>query len=129
MEVGLRVTDAPEESCFSDLVSGDNVLAIPLFQRAYRWTQKHLGLLLEDIDAIRDDIASSVFLGVIVSYSRGTAPGRPVTWEIVDGQQRITTLYLLLMAAVEVAARKSEGEWAADVCGTYLLVRPLASNP
>lgn len=129
MEVGLRVTDAPEESCFSDLVSGDNVLAIPLFQRAYRWTQKHLGLLLEDIDAIRDDIASSVFLGVIVSYSRGTAPGRPVTWEIVDGQQRITTLYLLLMAAVEIAARKNEGEWAADVCGTYLLVRPLASNP
>jgi hypothetical protein len=129
MEVGLRVTDAPEESCFSDLVSGDNVLAIPLFQRAYRWTQKHLGLLIEDIDAIRDDIASSVFLGVIVSYSRGTAPGRPVTWEIVDGQQRITTLYLLLMAAVEVAARKNEGEWAADVSGTYLLVRPLASNP
>jgi hypothetical protein len=128
MDVQLRVTDAPEESCFSDLVSGDNVLAIPLFQRPYRWTNKHLQLLLEDVDSIRDEIANSVFLGVIVSYSRGTSPGRPVTWEVVDGQQRITTLYLLIMAAVEIAARKGDAGWAA-VVGTYLLVRPLASNP
>ena len=129
MDVQLRVTDAPEESCFSDLVSGDNVLAIPLFQRPYRWTGKHLQLLLDDVDSIRDEETNSVFLGVIVSYSRGTAPGRPVTWEVVDGQQRITTLYLLIMAAVDVAARGGEADWAADVTGTYLVLRPLASNP
>lgn len=129
MDVSLKVTDAPEESCFADLVAGDNVLSIPLFQRPYRWNNKHLIPLLEDVDAIRDETADSVFLGVIVSYSRGTGPGRPVTWEVVDGQQRITTLYLCLMAAVEVAARNSHSEFAAAVVGTYLLVRPLANNP
>lgn len=129
MDVTLKVTDAPEESSFADLVSGDNVLSIPLFQRPYRWNQKHLGPLLEDIESIRDEIANSVFLGVIVSYSRGTGPGRPVTWEVVDGQQRITTLYLSVMAAAEVVARKGDAKWAADVIGSYLLVRPLASNP
>jgi hypothetical protein len=129
MDVKLRVTDAPEESSFSDLVSGDNVLSIPLFQRPYRWNAKHLDLLLEDIASVSDDVAASVFLGVIVTYSRGTGPGRPVTWEVVDGQQRVTTLYLMIMASVEVAARKGGEEWAAAVVGTYLLVRPLASNP
>ncbi|MEN5113126.1 DUF262 domain-containing HNH endonuclease family protein [Brevundimonas diminuta] len=129
MDVKLRVTDAPEESSFSDLVSGDNVLSIPLFQRPYRWGAKHLDLLLEDVGAVSDDVAASVFLGVIVTYSRGTGPGRPVTWEVVDGQQRVTTLYLLIMAAVEVAARRGGADWAAAVVGTYLLVRPLASNP
>lgn len=129
MEVSLKVTDAPEESCFADLVAGDNVLSIPLFQRPYRWTNKHLQPLLEDIESIRDETASSVFLGVIVSYSRGTGPGRPVTWEVVDGQQRITTLYLALMAAVEVAARRGHPDFALDVIGTYLLVRPLSNNP
>lgn len=129
MDVQLRVTDAPEESSFSDLVSGDNVLAIPLFQRPYRWTGKHLQLLLEDVDSIRDEVTNSVFLGVIVSYSRGTSPGRPVTWEVVDGQQRITTIYLLILAAVEIAAKRGDAEWAAAVVGTYLIVRPLASNP
>jgi len=129
MDVSLKVTDAPEESCFADLVAGDNVLSIPLFQRPYRWNNKHLLPLLEDIDAIRDETANSVFLGVIVSYSRGTGPGRPVTWEVVDGQQRITTLYLCLMAAVEVASRRNHAEFASAVVGTYLLVRPLANNP
>lgn len=129
MDVNLRVTDAPEESSFSDLVSGDNVLSIPLFQRPYRWTNKHLQLLLDDVEAVSEDTAASVFLGVIVTYSRGTGPGRPVTWEVVDGQQRVTTLYLLVMAAIEVASRKGANDWAAAVTGSYLLVRPLASNP
>lgn len=129
MDVNLRVTDTPDESSFADLVSGDNVLSIPLFQRPYRWTGKHLTLLLDDVQAIREEVSNSAFLGVIVSYSRGTGPGRPVTWEIVDGQQRVTTLYLAVMAAAEIAARRDNIDWAADVIGTYLLVRPLASNP
>ncbi len=129
LETKLRVTESPQESSFADLVSGDSVLTIPLFQRPYRWAQRHLNLLIEDIDKIRDEMTDSVFLGVLVSYSRGITPGRPVAWEVVDGQQRVTTLYLLVMAIVEVAARNEEGEWADDVAGTYLLVRPLASNP
>ena len=46
------------------------------------------------------------FSEIIVSFARGTGPGRPPTWMIVDGQQRLTTLYLSIMAAVEVAARE-----------------------
>ena len=45
---------------------------------------------------------------------------------IVDGQQRVTTLYLSVMAAVEVAARAGEHEWASDIMGRYLLVRPMS---
>ena len=114
MDVHLRVTDTPDESSFADLVSGDNVLSIPLFQRPYRWNNRHLMPLLDDIQAVRDEVSNSAFLGVIVSYSRGTGPGRPVTWEIVDGQQRVTTLYLSVMVAAEVAARRENIEWAAD---------------
>jgi len=45
---------------------------------------------------------------------------------IVDGQQRVTTLYLSVMAAVEVAARAGELDWASDILGRFLLVRPMA---
>jgi hypothetical protein len=129
MDVSLKVTDQPQESSFFDLVSGDNVLSIPLFQRQYRWAQKNLDWLLEDIEDIKIGLTKSCFLGVIVCVSRGASPGRPIHWEIVDGQQRLTTLYLLLLAATEVAARKGVPAWAAGVIGTYLLVRPLADNP
>jgi hypothetical protein len=125
MDSKLKVTDAPEESSFYDLVSGDNVLEIPLFQRPYMWKESHLKDLLADISAIDEETNAAVFLGVIVSFNRGSAAGRPPIWMTVDGQQRVTTLYLCVLAAVEVAARAGEHDWASDIMGRYLLVRPM----
>ncbi len=129
LDVSLKVTDQPQESSFSDMVSGDAVLSIPLFQRAYRWGGKNMDWLMEDIAEVRSGVSKSCFLGVVVCVSRQAAPGRPIPWEIVDGQQRLSTLYLLLLAASEVGARGGALDWAAGVIGTYLLVRPLADNP
>jgi Protein of unknown function DUF262/Protein of unknown function (DUF1524) len=129
VDVSLKVTDQPQETSFFDMVGGDSVLSIPLFQRPYRWAEKNLDWLVEDIDDIRLGVTRSCFLGVVVCVSRGATPGRPIPWEIVDGQQRLSTLYLLLMAATEVAAKRQEYSYAAGVLGTYLLVRPMADNP
>jgi hypothetical protein len=126
MDSKLKVTDVPEESSFYDLVAGDNVLEIPLFQRPYMWKESHYKALLQDINEIDEETNGAVFLGVIVSFGRGSGPGRPPVWMIVDGQQRVTTLYLSVLAAVEVAARAGELDWASDVMGRYLLVRPMA---
>lgn len=126
MDSKLKVTDVPEEASFYDLVAGDNVLEIPLFQRPYMWRESHFKALLEDISLIDEETNAAVFLGVIVSFSRGAGPGRPPTWMIVDGQQRVTTLYLCVLAAVEVAARAGELDWASDILGRFLLVRPMA---
>ncbi|MDF7673964.1 DUF262 domain-containing protein [Acetobacteraceae bacterium ESL0709] len=124
MESKFKVTDIPEESSFYDLVAGDNVLEIPLFQRPYMWKDSHYKTLVSDVEAVADEGSSAIFLGVIVTYSRGSAPGRPPTWMIVDGQQRVTTLYLFIMAASYIAATHNEFDWAADIIGRYLLVRP-----
>lgn len=126
MDSKLKVTDVPEESSFYDLVSGDNVLEIPLFQRPYMWRESHYKALLQDIELVAEEASGASFLGVIVSFGRGAGPGRPPTWMVVDGQQRITTLYLNVMAAVEVAAAAGELDWAADIMGRYLLVRPMS---
>jgi hypothetical protein len=122
----LKVTDVPEEASFYDLVAGDNVLEIPLFQRPYMWRESHYKALLQDVELVEEEASGASFLGVIVSFGRGAGPGRPPTWMIVDGQQRVTTLYLNVMAAVEVAASRGELDWAADVMGRYLLVRPMS---
>lgn len=90
------------------------------------WKESHLKALLQDIGQIDEETSASVFLGVIVSFGRGSAPGRPPTWMVVDGQQRVTTLYLCVMAAVEVAASAGELDWASDILGRYLLVRPMS---
>lgn len=61
---------------------------IPLYQRAYAWEDKQLIQLVEDILDIAND--SNYYIGaLIVSEQSGK-------YEVVDGQQRLTSLYLLL---------------------------------
>ena len=129
MDASLKFTDEQGEVNFSDLVGGDFVHVVPLFQRQYKWTQKQLKQLFLDINELIDGDIESCFLGVIVNVAHGQAAGRPQPQDIIDGQQRIATLYLVLMGAVEKAARNGQFEWAADVISTYLILRPFANNP
>ena len=61
---------------------------IPLYQRAFAWEEKQLEQLVEDINDIRDK--SNYYIGSLVVSRFGNK------FEVVDGQQRLTSLYLLL---------------------------------
>lgn len=129
MDARLKFTDEQAETSFADTVSGDSVLTIPLFQRPYRWTKQNLDWFWQDIEEIREGAAQSEFMGVVVAVQRGVRAGRPIPFEIVDGQQRLSTIYLFVTAAVEAIARSGETTAAANLVGTYLLVRRMADNP
>ncbi len=129
MDARLKFTDEQAETSFADTVSGDSVLTIPLFQRPYRWTKQNLDWFWQDVGEIREGAAQSEFMGVIVAVQRGVRAGRPIPFEIVDGQQRLSTIYLFVAAAVEVIARAGETTASANLVGTYLLVRRMADNP
>lgn len=61
---------------------------IPLYQRAYAWEDKQLTQLVEDIEDVAEN--ANYYIGsLIVSKQNGRH-------EVVDGQQRLTSLYLLL---------------------------------
>jgi len=74
---------------------------IPSYQRGYRWTELHVKALLEDIDdflksqAIAGAVRASYCLQPIVVVAQQDNKGQRI-WEIVDGQQRLTTLYIIL---------------------------------
>lgn len=61
---------------------------IPLYQRAYAWEDRQLVQLIEDIQDV-DEEASYYIGSLIVSKQSGR-------YEVVDGQQRLTSLFLLL---------------------------------
>ena len=88
---------------------------IPIFQRGYVWTlEKQVAPLWSDIqsqaDALleRQQLTSGAttamkplpkhFLGSIVMTPVPNAFGRVPMYEVIDGQQRCTTLHLLLLA-------------------------------
>ncbi len=75
--------------------------SIPYYQRGYRWTELHVKALLEDIDNFLQSqnvpgaVNESYCLQPIVVVAKNDENGFK-QWELVDGQQRLTTLYLIL---------------------------------
>lgn len=71
-----------------------NKFIIPEYQRPYAWTDEQIYTLFEDlVEYTKNDNESTYFLGTIVSYENENDEQ-----EIIDGQQRITSLFLLLRA-------------------------------
>lgn len=70
---------------------------IPLYQRKYAWQQKHCLRLFEDLKKIHRDHLHSHFFGSIVSTKASETEDDLL---IIDGQQRITTLSLLILAGI-----------------------------
>lgn len=72
----------------NNIFDTDMEYIIPLYQRAYAWEDKQLTQLVEDIEDMAED--TNYYIGsLIVSKKSGK-------YEVVDGQQRLTSLYLLL---------------------------------
>ncbi len=66
---------------------------IPIYQRNYAWEIDEITALLNDVwDACQMN-KKVYYIGTLVSYARGNN-----TFEVIDGQQRLTTLYLIMRA-------------------------------
>ena len=82
---------------------------IPEYQRPYAWTTEQTGELLDDLLHAMGDVenvneTAPYFLGSIVIIKNGLQPQA----QIVDGQQRITTLTILLCVLRELASTESD---------------------
>lgn len=77
--------------------------AVPDFQREYIWKQRHVNKLLNDLyTAFASREADSYFLGSIVFYDHEDVNN------LVDGQQRMTTLFVLISAIRDRLAELDE---------------------
>lgn len=75
-----------------------STLAIPAYQRPYKWTQVNLADLLNDLKVYRDK--SAYRLGAVVFHRHNDNGNNQL--DIVDGQQRTLTLMLLVKALIDV---------------------------
>lgn len=86
----------------ADLLDGKHHFVIPSFQRGYRWEEKQVTDLLEDIKQFANDDnvkSDSYFLQPVVVKATKyiNSDGQEIdAYEVLDGQQRLTTMLLLL---------------------------------
>lgn len=72
---------------------------VPSYQRGYRWTPRQVQDLLDDLT----DFAKHGAPGVLYCLQPIIVKQRGDTWELIDGQQRLTTIYILLNYIKQVA--------------------------
>lgn len=81
--------------------NGEKQNIIPLFQRPYTWGRSHWQTLWDDVmlqydQSSEPSASSSHFLGAIVSLPARSVPVGVSKYLIIDGQQRLTTISILL---------------------------------
>lgn len=76
-------------------------LVIPIYQRNYSWGREHCSQLFNDIYAIGESDRPSHFSGSVVWVDAPRVPAGTTPLLLIDGQQRTTTVTLLLLALAE----------------------------
>ena len=80
-------------SSFSTGWLKDIELLVPLYQRLFVWEEEQIIQFLEDLQrAFRENRGKPYYIGTVTVYRR---LNEPITWELVDGQQRLTMLTLV----------------------------------
>ncbi len=101
------------------LLEGQQHYVIPLFQRPYSWRRNEWQTLWNDIiETYRFNPTGGHFLGSIVSKSQPGTPEGVSPYIVIDGQQRLTTLSIILAALRDriSVTDPSAGERVADLC-------------
>lgn len=112
-----RLTNSSDETDLTSLLSGDNVFAIPYFQRPYKWMPERLRQLNRDLLNIVDGAVDYHFLGAVIVHGRRNNPSDPKVYEVIDGQQRLTTIFVYLCAIIRVLCKV--GRYG-DAAGLFL---------
>ena len=88
------------------LIAGPKQFLIPLFQRPYSWKKKQWKVLWDDIYELEPK--KTHFMGAIVTMHAHTRPEGITKHLLIDGQQRLTTI-LILMIALRDKAKGNPG--------------------
>ena len=111
-----------KETKLQDIIEGTKQYVIPLFQRSYNWTPKEWEVLWKDLlELCETDNPRSHFIGSIVNMPTVSVPEGVAKYLLIDGQQRITTIFILL-ALLRNKARENKNDKFADEINNTLLV-------
>ena len=116
-----------DKSFIQDLFDGKHWYCIPNYQRPYVWETGQVEELLDCIKTAYENKEKQYFLGSIVyrKHEKTDSSGLPYSeLELLDGQQRITTLFLIFASmrdiALENEAKVEDAKEIAENCHTLI---------
>ena len=111
---------------FTDIINGNRQFIIPVFQRDFSWTREQCEQLWRDLECASTGEADGThFMGSVVYIGTDLSSAAFQSWLLIDGQQRLTTLTLLMIALRDHIQTSSwsgndDGPTAAKIEAYYL---------
>ena len=109
---------------YGELVGGSVQFVIPVFQRDYNWAEEQCEQLWDDIERTGRKDGADHFFGPVVYISTMGSGAAFTRWLLIDGQQRMTTVSLLMAALrdhLNEQSRNDAGGGAAKVEHDFLI--------
>ena len=101
----------------------DNELVVPMYQRSYAWSKRHIDELFQDLATAMREGKEEYFLGSIVLTSQETR-----RLEVVDGQQRLATTSILLSAIRDYFQEQGDVDRATEIQSKFLFSKNLRTG-
>lgn len=116
------------ETKFQPIIEGTKQYVVPLFQRAYSWEKKNWSVLWDDLMWLcENNEPKSHFIGSIVTMPTITVPEGVSKFLLIDGQQRLTTLFILLSIIRDKAQQDGLEQLAQEIQQT-MIVNPFKNG-
>ena len=111
---------------FLELFNGQVQYVVPRWQRRYGWGQTDIERLVEDLMTIAvGGSGAAHYGGTLLTFPESGAAGVVKTIRVVDGQQRLTTVSILLACiAAELGPEGRCGDWTAQIIRDDRLTNP-----
>lgn len=110
------------ETKLQRIIEGQNQFVVPLYQRPYSWDAKQWAVLWADLDELcQEENPRTHFIGSIVTYPTQSVPEGVTKYLLIDGQQRMTTVFVLLAAIRDRAKELQLDPLAPEIEQTLLL--------
>ena len=111
---------------FLELLNRQVQYVVPRWQRRYRWGHSDIERLVEDLLTVAAaDSDAAHYGGTLLTFPEPGAPGVVTTYRVVDGQQRLTTVSILLACIAEKLGPDGTcGEWTAQTLRNHRLTNP-----
>jgi uncharacterized protein with ParB-like and HNH nuclease domain len=117
MDATKKTMTITQEPVTLGTVLGNNIFEVPLYQREFSWELEQVSDLFYDIESSNE--SEGHFLGSLLLYIKDSEKNIK---EIIDGQQRLTTLFLILYS-IKKAIEDSEYTKAKEAINNLLYQR------
>ena len=110
------------ETKLQQIIEGTKQYVVPLFQRPYSWKKSEWQILWDDlVELCESDNPRTHFMGSIVTMPTNAIPEGVSKYLLIDGQQRLTTIFILLCALRDHAKQTDDKRLAAKIDDTILV--------